>query len=127
MEHGLSDNTLECSQQYKHGQNSWSLQGEHEKFDAVVFLGVPMQDQDAGFEETQVRETFAPLCTPDFDLVDVYYGQQSSVKWYNGEEKDSKTMVDTAFSVRSTWDVDAAKFSYSQTEHDIMLDMIKVF
>tara|TARA_B110000093_G_scaffold157161_1_gene175292 strand:+ start:938 stop:1789 length:852 start_codon:yes stop_codon:yes gene_type:complete len=127
MQNGLVTKTLPCSQQYKHGQDSWSLEGAHEKFDAVVFLGVPMQDQNTGFEENQVRELFAPMCTPDFDLVDIYYGAPSSVKWYNGEEKDSQIMVDTAFSIRALWDEDAAKHSYCQTEHDIMSDMIKVF
>lgn len=117
--------SLECSQQYKHGQAAWSLDGEHEKFDAVVFLGVPMQDQEVGFEEDQVREIFAPMCTPEFDMVDIYYGAPSPVKWFNGEEKDSKTMVDTAFALRSTWD---DQMSEGRPEEcDIMHSMIKVF
>jgi hypothetical protein len=127
MQHSLETHTLACSQQYKHGQTSWSLDAQDQKFDAVVFLGIPMQNQDVGFEESQVRETFAPMCTPDFDLVDIYYGAPSSVKWYNGEEKDSQTMVDTAFSVRAQWDADAGQGGGCQTEHDIMSDMIKVF
>jgi len=114
-----------CSHQYKHGQTSWTLEGEHEKFDAVVFLGVPMQDREVGFEEDQVREIFAPLCTPEFDMVDIYYGAPSVVKWINGEEKDSKTMVDTAFTLRSVWDEDM--FEGRQEECDIMHRMIKVF
>lgn len=121
----LEGDTLTCSQQYKHGQNSWSVNGEHEKFDAVVFLGVPMEDQDLGFEENQVREIFAPMCTEEFDMVDIYYGASSSVKWYNGEEKDSQTMVDIAFSIRALWDTDVS--NGRQEEHDIMSDMIKVF
>jgi len=114
-----------CSHQYKHGQTSWTLEGEHEKFDAVVFLGVPMQDREVGFEEDQVREIFAPLCTPEFDMVDIYYGAPSAVKWINGEEKDSKTMVDTAFALRSIWD--AGMSEGRQEESDIMQSMIKVF
>ena len=114
-----------CSHQYKHGQTSWTLEGEHEKFDAVVFLGVPMQDQEVGFEEDQVREIFAPMCTPEFDMVDIYYGAPSAVKWFNGEEKDSKTMVDTAFALRSTWDNQMS--SGRPEECDIMHSMVKVF
>jgi len=122
---GLIDSMLTCSQQYKHGQSSWFLEGEHEKFDAVVFLGIPMQDQGVGFEEDQVREIFAPMCTPEFDMVDIYYGAPSEVKWFNGEEKDSKTMVDMAFSLRSTWDEDMSEGR--PEECDIMKSMVKVF
>ena len=121
----LENRYAECSQQYKHGQSSWTIDGEHEKFDAVVFLGVPMQNPEVGFEENQVREIFAPMCTPEFDMVDIYYGAPSSVKWFNGEEKDSKTMVDAAFALRSVWDDDMSEGR--PEEYDIMHNMIKVF
>ena len=104
---GMIENSIACSQQYKHGHDSWSLEGDHEPFDAVVFLGVPMVDKGIGFEEDQVREIFAPMCTEDFEMVDIYYGLPSSVKWFNGEEKDTtEPMMDVAFSIRSTWDDD---------------------
>lgn len=123
----MIENSLGCPHQYKHGQTSWSLEGEHEKFDAVVFLGVPMIDQSVGFEEDQVREIFAPMCTEDFEMVDIYYGLPSSVKWFNGEEKDNTTMVDVAFSVRSGWDYDVKTGGGRPEEYDIMKKMISVF
>lgn len=123
----IDQHSLPCSQQYKHGQTSWSLTGDHEKFDAVVFLGVPMVDQGVGFEEDQVREIFAPMCTEDFEMVDIYYGLPSSVKWFNGEEKDIKTMVDVAFSVRSGWDDDVKTGGGRPEEYDMMSKMISVF
>lgn len=122
---GMKENFMACSQQYKHGQSTWTLEGEHEKFDAVVFLGVPMTDKEVGFEESQVREIFAPHCTPEFEMVDIYYGAPSSVKWFNGEKKESDSMVDTAFSIRSQWDEDTAKGR--PEESDIMKRMISVF
>jgi hypothetical protein len=124
---GMVQDSLSCSHQYKHGQTSWSLEGEHEKFDAVVFLGVPMVDQGVGFEEDQVREIFAPMCTEDFEMVDIYYGLPSSVKWFNGEEKDNTTMVEVAFSVRSGWDDDVKTGGGRPEEYDIMSKMISVF
>jgi hypothetical protein len=124
---GMVQDSLPCSHQYKHGQTSWSLEGEHEKFDAVVFLGVPMVDQGVGFEEDQVREIFAPMCTEDFEMVDIYYGLPSSVKWFNGEEKDNTTMVEVAFSVRSGWDDDVKTGGGRPEEYDIMSKMISVF
>lgn len=122
---GMGLHMQRCSNQYKHGHSSWSIEGEHEKFDAVVFLGVPMQDQEVGFEEDQVREIFAPMCTPEFDMVDIYYGAPSPVKWFNGEEKDSTTMVDTSFALRSSWDVEMSEGR--PEECDIMHSMVKVF
>lgn len=125
MASGMIDKTLTCSHQYKHGQSSWSLEGEHEKFDAVVFLGVPMQDQEVGFEDDQVREIFAPMCTPEFDMIDIYYGASSAVKWINGEEKDNQTMVDMSFALRSSWDDWITEGRPEECE--IMKNMIKVF
>ena len=124
---GMIENSIGCSQQYKHGQDTWSLDGDHEKFDAVVFLGVPMTDKGIGFEEDQVREIFAPMCTEDFEMVDIYYGLPSSVKWFNGEEKDTTTMVDVAFSIRSTWDDDVKTGGGRPEEYHIMNKMISVF
>lgn len=124
---GMIDNSLACSHQYKHGQTSWSLDGDNEKFDAVVFLGVPMMDQGVGFEEDQVREIFAPMCTEDFEMVDIYYGLPSTVKWFNGEEKDNGPMVDVAFSVRSSWDDNVKTGGGRPEEYQIMKTMISVF
>lgn len=124
---GMIENSIGCSQQYKHGHDSWSLDGDHEKFDAVVFLGVPMVDKGIGFEEDQVREIFAPMCTEDFEMVDIYYGLPSSVKWFNGEEKDTTAMMDVAFSIRSTWDDDVKTGGGRPEEYEIMKKMIKVF
>ena len=65
------------------------------------------------------------MCTPEFDMVDIYYGAPSAVKWFNGEEKDSKTMVDTAFTLRSVWDEDMSEGR--PEESLIMHSMVKVF
>lgn len=127
MGSGLASNTSKCSQQYKHGQSSWSLEGEHEKFDAVVFLGVPMNDPEVGFEEDQVREIFAPMCTPDFEMVDIYYGAPSAIKWQNGEEKPSKHNCETAFSTRAQWDFGLVRQGGAPEEFDIMTRMFTVY
>ena len=90
-------------------------------------LGVPMMDQGVGFEEDQVREIFAPMCTEDFEMVDIYYGLPSTVKWFNGEEKDNGPMVDVAFSVRSSWDDNVKTGGGRPEEYQIMKTMISVF
>lgn len=123
---GLQNNSLSCDSQYKLGAHMWSLDADkEEKFDAVVFLGVPMADPEVGFEEDQVREKFAPYCTPDFEMVDIYYGIPSDIKWQNGEKKESTSNIETAFVIRSSWD-DSVKEGRPE-EFDIMDRMFSVY
>ena len=117
---------LSCSSQYKLGMASWTLDAsKEEKYDAVVFLGVPMADPEVGFEEDQVREVFAPICTEDFEMVDIYYGLPSDIKWQNAEKKESTSSVETAFVIRSSWD-DSVKEGRPE-EFDIMDRMFSVY
>ena len=124
----LDQKSLSCSAQYKHGMPAWSMDAEKEdKFDAVVFLGVPMHDPEVGFEEDQVRETFAPYCTPDFEMVDIYYGANYPNKWQNGDKKDFTPHIETAFTVRVSWDDEfSGKYDNSE-EFDIMDRMFSVY
>lgn len=123
---GAARYQLGCDAQYKHGISSWRLDVSKERrYDAVVFLGVPMADPEVGFEEDQVREIFAPWCTPDFEMIDIYYGAPSSIKWQNGEKKDSTPSIETAFSIRSSWDEDV-KEGRSE-EFEIMDRMFSVY
>jgi len=124
----LDKKSLSCSSQYKHGMSGWTLDAEkEEKFDAVVFLGVPMSDPEVGFEEDQVRETFAPYCTPDFEMVDIYYGASYPSKWQNGEAKDFTPHIETAFTVRVSWDEDFGGKYDCPEEFDIMDRMFTVY
>lgn len=124
----LDKKSLSCSSQYRHGMTSWTLNAEkEEKFDAVVFLGVPMSDPEVGFEEDHVRETFAPYCTPDFEMVDIYYGASYAKKWQNGEPKDFTPQVETAFTARMSWDEDFGGKEDRPEEFDIMDRMFSVY
>ena len=124
----VASESLSCSAQYKHGIPSWELDAQkEEKYDAVVFLGVPMHDPEVGFEEDQVRETFAPYCTPDFEMVDIYYGANYENNWQNGESKDFAPHIETAFTLRASWDEDfGGKYDYPE-EFDIMDRMFSVY
>lgn len=124
----LDQKSISCSSQYKHGISGWTLNAEkEEKFDAVVFLGVPMSDPEVGFEEDQVRETFAPYCTPDFEMVDIYYGASYLSKWQNGEAKDFTPHIETAFTIRASWDEDFGGKEDRPEEFDIMDRMFSVY
>jgi hypothetical protein len=124
----LDQKSISCSSQYKHGISGWTLDADNEeKFDAVVFLGVPMSDPEVGFEEDQVRETFTPYCTPDFEMVDIYYGASYSSKWQNGEAKDFTPHIETAFTIRASWDEDFGGKEDRPEEFDIMDRMFSVY
>lgn len=125
---GLEDNMMPSSKEYQHGCDGWSLNGStSEPFDAVVFLGVPMAYPETGFEEDQVRETFAPYCTEDFDIVDIWYGRPTPKRWVNGDKKDSSESVEHAFAVRSTWDDDVKSQGGRPEEEMIMKGMVSIF
>lgn len=107
-ENGLSDYMIPTSCQYKHGMNKFdfnlSLPVGQEKFDAVVFLGVP-KNEDA-FSAEHVKACFSPICTSDFDLVDMYYNAGDKTKFIFGEAKDNTESLTRVFSNRSEWDAD---------------------
>ena len=86
-----------------------------------------MAHPETGFEEDQVRETFAPYCTEDFDIIDIWYGAPSPNRWINGEEQDSSTGVEEAFAVRSIWDGDVQSQGDRPEEEMIMKGMVKIF
>lgn len=111
--------------QYRHGLTSdkWSMEAPAEKFDAVVFLGVP-KNQGA-FDTAQVKECFASYCTPDFDVVDLYYGQPDDTKWRGGEKKDHQVALEQVWSNRVAWD--PSVISGRPEEIEIMSRMVSVF
>ena len=102
-QNGLQGHMLQASSQYSHGNLDWSIESTENKFDAVVFLGCPKYDNEA-FSEREVRAQFAPHCTPDFELVDLYYGAPDAGKWVGGEKKSTTSEIDVAFTTRSQWD-----------------------
>lgn len=122
---GLKDYIIQSNKQYRHGMDKFewnvSLSEGQEKFDAVVFLGVP---KNAGaFAEIAVRECFSPICTPDFDLVDMYYNQGDSEKFVLARKKDNTESLTTVFSNRSEWDSDI-KSSGGRPEEYMLMDRI---
>jgi hypothetical protein len=122
---GLKDYIIKSNKQYRHGMDKFewnvSLSEGQEKFDAVVFLGVPKND--GAFAEIAVKECFSPICTPDFDLVDMYYNQGDSEKFVLARKKDNTESLTTVFSNRSEWDSDI-KSSGGRPEEYMLMDRI---
>lgn len=120
--------TLDGSSQYKHGKPSHNIETPAlELFDAVVFLGVPKVNGETTFTAQSVREVFAPLCTPDFEMVDIYYGPGDKTKWVDGVRKDITADLDFVFANRSDWDPEVKTAGGRPEEYELMRRIISVY
>ena len=87
----------------------------------MVFLGVPKNEES--FSVEQVKECFSPICTADFDLVDMYYNGIDSQKFVSGETKDNTESLTRVFSNRSEWDA-AVREDGGRPEELLLMDRI---
>ena len=121
----LNDLMIPTSCQYRHGMDKYqfnlSLPVGQSKFDAVVFLGVPKDEET--FSVEQVKECFSPICTTDFDLVDMYYNGGDDQKFVSGETKDNTESLTRVFSNRSEWDV-SVREDGGRPEELLLMDRI---
>ena len=104
----------DCNKQYKHGSTSWELQDENgtpivllpeEKYDAVLFLGVPKKYDNTEFTSSDIKSQFADYCKPDFEIYDIYYSAEDELRFTDRENrKDMKPIFTKSFSTRAEWD-----------------------
>ena len=129
MKNGLTDNMIPTSCQYRHGMNKYdfylSLEPNTAKFDAVVFLGVPKNEES--FTVQQVKDCFSPICTPDFDLVDMYYNGGDDQIFISGESQDNTESLARVFSNRSEWDIAVQQSGGRPEELQLMDRIISVY
>ena len=122
---GLSNSMIPTSCQYRHGMDKFefnlSLPVGQSKFDAVVFLGVPKNEES--FSSEQVKACFSPICTSDFDLVDMYYNGGDFTKFIFGEKEDNTESLTRVFSNRSEWDA-AVREDGGRPEELLLMDRI---
>jgi len=123
---GLRGHMVQASSQYSHGNLDWTVESTEEKFDAVVFLGCPKYDNRA-FSFREVYDQFAQYCTPDFELVDLYYGAPDAGKWVGGEKKSTVSDIDVAFTTRSQWDSEIKDCGGRPEEVENFRRMLTVF
>jgi len=122
--------SLPTTVQYRHGMTADDFGITVEptgKFDAVVFLGCPKKSSEVSFSASRVEQLFAPYCTEDFDLVDLYYGAPDAAKWKNGVKKDIATDLDVVLTTRATWDSAVKVDGVSPEEVEILKRTVKVF
>tara|TARA_A200000159_G_C7290013_1_gene325316 strand:- start:120 stop:1019 length:900 start_codon:yes stop_codon:yes gene_type:complete len=98
---------IPITKQYKHSQNALvditTIQN-HKLYDCVVFAGVPKETEDTSFSHHHIRSKFAPLCTPDFDIVDLNYQVRDEAKHIEGARIENTDYLNEVFAIRNIWD-----------------------
>jgi len=126
---GLSDKFRPSNSQYRHAYPDWRLQMEdHEaKYDAVVFLGCPKEEDNGSFTEAEVRERFNQYCTNDFDIVDMYYNAGDAQKFVGSVKESNVESLARVFANRSQWDDEVQETGGRPEEVNIMDRTISVY
>lgn len=126
---GMRGGMVKTQNQYRHGMSVEELEIDMtpgERFDAVVFLGVPKKDgQD--FSAGEVREVFAPFCKPDFEVIDLWYGVPDEGRFVGGEPKDNSVDLDVAWTTRAQWEENFQEEGGRPEEYEIFKRTIHIF
>ena len=126
---GLRSGMVKTVSQYRHGMSAEDLKidmPEGERFDAVVFLGVPKNDgQD--FSAGEVRDVFAPFCKEGFEMIDLWYGVPDEGRFVGGEPKDNSVDADIVWTTRAQWEENFQEDGGRPEELDIFKRIFNVY
>lgn len=68
-----------CNQLYELGMTDWTMNTPVEKYDAVILCGIPNPSDDI-HNVADIKSTFAPYCTDDFILIDMYQSDETRLE-----------------------------------------------
>lgn len=126
---GLRPHMVKTVNQYRHGMSAGELQlglDPAERYDAVVFLGVPKHN-GGDFSAKEVKEVFAPHCTEDFEIIDLWYGAPDEGRFIGAEEKDNSVDLDVAWTTRAQWEENFQKDGGRPEELEIFKRMMSIY
>lgn len=126
---GLRPHMVKTVNQYRHGMSAEELGlglDPAQRYDAVVFLGVPKRNANA-FSVGNVRELFAPYCTEDFEIVDLWYGAPDNERFADGQEKDNSVDLDVAWTTRAQWEENFQRDGGRPEELEIFKRMMSIY
>lgn len=128
----VSDNIVNSNKQYKHRVNHEFYLNDWDgvRFDAVVFAGVPMQNETQSFQLEEVKSRFEPYVTSNCQYVDIWNNQglDNNMRFFRARRHVMDTAKDlgNVFSARSTWDKSNRNRGYAE-ELNFLKRQIKVF
>jgi len=131
----VADNMETCNRQYKHGTPfDWKMKDRAtsaEKFDAVVFAGIPMHDGKQSFNLDQVKHHFAKYCTSNVEYVDIWnnYDLDDGMRFFRSQRKhriDVTGNIGEVITTRAIWDKETRNAGRPE-EYGFLKRQIKVY
>lgn len=134
----VAENLVTCNQQYQMGMgpdeiafDGWDPEN---KYDALVFLGVPRKHGTESFTMQQVKDTFGHMLTPNAEIVDIwnqYDNVQSStgLRFFMDHRAyglENRSTLSEVFHCRSTWDKETRNQGIG-AEFDFMKRFLKFY
>lgn len=126
---GLRGGMVKTKAQYQFGMSAEDFgidMKPSERFDAVVFLGLPKRE-GGDFSTAEVRDVFAPFCKEGFEMIDLHYDQGDAGRFIGSEEKDSTIDADVAWMTRAQWEENFQADGGRPEELDIFKRMFSVY
>lgn len=120
---------IPCSQQYKHGRNIEIDVPPDTQYDAVLFAGVPKNTEDTSFSVHHIRSIFAPYCTSNFDILDMFYQNPDPAKYVESATQNNEEYLNEVFVTRTIWDdvFRSQSFEDRAIEYSILNNTIKCY
>jgi hypothetical protein len=119
-----------CSWQYKHGMDNCHITPPpDQKYDAIVFAGVPKARDDISFTKNRIHKIFGQHMTKDYDIIDLYYQNEDPMKFYGDTKEDLNTELVNVWANRALWDdkYTGLRPESKQIEFDILKLMFNVY
>lgn len=117
--------TMQFNKQYVHGEKVLikDVTGQpEEKFDTIVFAGVPHAERFSGVSLQKVWDRW---CKPNFEMIDIYEGNDSQDRFVDREHcKYTNKQIARAFTLRSENDreeSDRKRELYQRIENSIFV------
>jgi hypothetical protein len=121
---------INCDHQYKHGRTRLNIDMLPDTlYDAVVFAGVPKQNDDDQINHHDIRGVFQPYCKPGFDIIDMNYQNTDPTKHIGGHQQDNTDYLNEVYSCRAIWDQRFRELTSEDKalEYAVLNDIVKCY
>jgi hypothetical protein len=129
----VTEQMVTCNIQYKHGMTEEEITfggtDPDERFDAVIFAGVPKLSNKNSFTMSDVKDAFGAYITPNCEFVDLWAQYDTENRFFNDEhrhEVDTEEAIAEVFHTRAMWDKESRNATRPE-EYNFMRRMVRIF
>jgi len=118
-----------CTNQYKHGREvDFTPPPSEDKYDCIVFAGVPKENELNSFHHDEVGRVFGRHMTNQFDVIDLNYQDPDDTKFVGGPIRPNSEWLHECFALRGVWDENFRAISSAdrKIEYSMLDTMINV-